>query len=178
MAKGPDVVLATPTTGWSFHDPRKRIGRLMPVSQSIPLSKSPRKVRLTVIESVGSGVLGSSTRKPAVSRWVRCSSVTWMEFCQLKAPNRSGVSKLKAVMRPLPVCSTVSTPPLASSLSRGSTGVLELVLLVKLSPGDQVMLDPSAMEAGEIVSAGSSCCTLPSERLCRRFPPSVTVPQP
>src|SRR5215210_1553485 len=59
-----DVVLATPTTGWSFHDPRKRIGRLMPVSQSIPLSKSPRKVRVTVIESLGSGVLGSSTRKP------------------------------------------------------------------------------------------------------------------
>ena len=60
----------------------------------------------------------------------------------------------------------------------GSSGVLELVLLVKLRPGDQVMLDPRLIDAGEIVRAGSSRWTLPFDRLYRRLPPSVTVPQP
>jgi hypothetical protein len=76
MANGPEVVLATPTMGWSFHDPRNRIGRLIPVSQSIPLSKWPKKVLVTVIESVGSGVLGSSTRMLSKFLSVLCSSVT------------------------------------------------------------------------------------------------------
>src|SRR6188472_803201 len=65
-----------------------------------------------------------------------------------------------------------------STVSSESSGVLDSVLLVKLNPGDQVILDPIAIDAGEIVTAGSSCWTLPSERLCRRFPPMVRVPHP
>src|SRR3954471_15148761 len=100
---GPDVELATPTAGCSFHDPRKRTGRLMPVSQSIPVEKSPLKIRVTSSESLGSGVLGSGTLNRTESRPVLRSSLTLREFCQLKAPIRSGVSKLRAVTRLLPV---------------------------------------------------------------------------
>ena len=152
---------------------------MIPVSQSMPVEKSPTKVRVTVIESVGSGVLGSSTRNGgSVSRPLFIWSVTCNEFCQLNEPIRSGVSRLSAVARLLPVWSIVSSTPPGRTCTSGFRGVLEVVLLVKLSPGDQVMFEPRSIEAGEIVSAGSSCWTLPSERLCRRLPPSVTVPQP
>src|SRR4026209_486302 len=146
-----------PTAGWSFQEPRNRMGRLIPVSQSMPVEKSPRKVRVTVIESVGSGVLGSSIRNRTESRPVLVSSVTRTAFCQLNAPKRNGVSRLNAVCRLFPVWSTVSTIPPGRIWMIGSNGVLELVLLVKLRPGDQVMLEPRLIDAGEIVRAGSSC---------------------
>ena len=96
----PLVVLPMPTTGWTFQEPRKSTGRLMPVSQSIVVSKSLRKVRRTCTLSVGSGVDGSSTQEAdRVSAPRSCRSFTWTEFCQLKPPNRSGVSKLSAVTR-------------------------------------------------------------------------------
>ena len=38
------VALPIPTTGWSFHEPRKSTGRLIPVSQSSVLWKSLRNV--------------------------------------------------------------------------------------------------------------------------------------
>ena len=71
----------------------------MPVSQSSVLWKSPGKIRRTRIESVGSGVDGSSTRNVTESRPSLVSSVAWIEFCQLNEPNRTGVSKLSAVTR-------------------------------------------------------------------------------
>jgi hypothetical protein len=58
MANGPLVLLPMPTTGWSFHDPRNSTGKLMPVSQSNELWKSPRKVCCTRRLSAGSGVAG------------------------------------------------------------------------------------------------------------------------
>src|SRR5687768_17368371 len=100
-ANGPLVVLEIPSDGWSFHELRKRIGRLMPVSQSSELSKSPEKSCVTTSESLGSGVDGSSTRNVTESRPSLVSSVTWIEFCQLNDPNRTGVSKLSAVTRVL-----------------------------------------------------------------------------
>jgi hypothetical protein len=51
----------------------------------------------------------------------------------------------------------VSTAPPGSSWTNGGSGVWVLVLFVTLSPGDQVMLEPRSSEAGEMVSAGSSC---------------------
>src|SRR5712691_219788 len=164
-----------PSTGCSFHDPRKSTGRLIPVSQSIELWKSPVKNRVTVNESVGFGVDGSSTRNDTESRPVDVWSFTWIEFCQLKAPNRTGVSKLSAVIRLLPVWAIVSSTPPGSTCTNPGSAVLEVVLLVKLSPGDQVTLDPIAIGTGESVNAGRSCWTLPSVKLCRRLPPSVSV---
>src|SRR6185437_6004725 len=67
MANGPAVVFPMPTTGWSFHEPRNRTGRLMPVSQSTELSKLLRKVRRTRTLSLGSGVDGSGARKLTTS---------------------------------------------------------------------------------------------------------------
>ena len=151
---------------------------MIPVSQSIELWKSPVKKRVTVSESVGSGVDGSSTRSVTESRPVDVWSFTWIEFCQLKPPNRIGVSKLSAEMRLLPVWAMVSRPPPGRACTKAGSTVLEVVLLVRLKPGDQVMFDPIAIGTGESVNAGRSCCTLPSVRLCRRLPPSVTVPQP
>ena len=58
----------------------------MPVSQSIAGGEVSPKSRVTLIESVGSGVLGSSTRNGTESRPVVVSSVTRSEFCQLKRP--------------------------------------------------------------------------------------------
>src|SRR3954470_1204064 len=60
IAKSPLVVFAMPRAGCSFHEPRKSTGRLMPVFQSIPVEKSPRKVLVTVRESPGFPEVGSS----------------------------------------------------------------------------------------------------------------------
>ena len=57
------------------------------------------------------------------------------------------------------------------------TGAWEAALVNTLSPGDQVMLFPNPIGTGARVTAGSSCCTLRSLRLCRRLPPTVKVPQ-
>ena len=56
-------------------------------------------VWFTVTESVGSGVLGSSTLNVTDSRPVVVWSVTWSELDQLNEPSRIGVSKLNAVTR-------------------------------------------------------------------------------
>src|SRR4051812_25509442 len=58
----PAAELAMPTTGWNFQDPRNSTGRLMPVSQSRVLRKSPGKIRLMVRESLGLAVVSSGTR--------------------------------------------------------------------------------------------------------------------
>ena len=42
------------------------------------------------------------------------------------------------------------------------SGCFEVVLLVRLRPGDQVMFEPSAIGTGERVTAGKSCAR------CRR----------
>ena len=177
MANGPLVLLPTPTTGWSFHDPRNNTGRLIPVSQSIELEKSPRNVCRTRTLSVGSGVAGLSAWKETTCAPVDRLSFACTEFCQLNPPNRIGVSKLNAVTRWLASSARVSNAPPGSARSRVSASGFLVVLLVKLSPGDQEMSEPRAMGTGESVTAGSSCCTLPSVRLCRRLPPSVRVPQ-
>src|SRR5687767_8756896 len=178
MKGWPAATFAMPRTGWSFQEPRNSTGRLIPVSQSSVLSKLPGKVRNTVSESVGSGVDGSSTRKLTESWPVVVASVAWSELDQLNDPNLIGVWNCRAVVRLLPLCATVSSSPVGSTTSRLSSRVPEVVLFVKLSPGDQVMSPPTAIGTGESVTAGRSCCTLPSERLCRRLPPRVNVPQP
>ncbi len=66
-ANGPEVVFPTPTTGWSFQDPRNSTGRLIPVSQSSEVSKSLWKNRRTRRLSVGSGVAGLSCTDVIVS---------------------------------------------------------------------------------------------------------------
>ena len=53
-----------------------------------------------------------------------------------------------------------STPP-GSTCTSEASGVLELVLLVKLRPGDQVMFDPRSIDAGEIVTAGKQLLHAP-----------------
>ena len=68
---------------------------------------------------------------------------------------------------------TVSTAPPGRMRVRAGRGSFEVVLLVKLSPGDQEISDPIAIGAGESVTAGKSCCTLPSEIFWRRLPPRV-----
>src|SRR5688572_30018543 len=88
------VAFATPSTGWNYQDPRKRIGRLIPVSQSSDVWNRLVYAWVTVKESVGSGVEGSSTLYWITSRPLNNSSVIWTEFCQLNEPKRSGVSKL------------------------------------------------------------------------------------
>ena len=129
-------------------------------------------------ESFGSGVAGLSTRKDTESRPSSVSSVIWTEFCQLNEPKRTGVSKLSAVTRVPTSSGMVSIAPPGSSWNSESLSGLEVVLLVKLSPGDQVMSEPSASGAGDTVTAGSSCWTPPSVMSCRRLPPRVSVPQP
>ena len=146
--------------------------------QSSVLWKSPAKMRFTTSESLGSGVDGSSTRNVTESRPSLVSSVTWIEFCQLNDPKRTGVSKLSAVTRvPASTAMVSSSPPGRIWTSESREGS-EVVLLVKLRPGDQVMSEPRARGTGDTVSAGSSCCTPPSVMSCRRLPPRVTVPQP
>ncbi len=93
----------------------------------------------------------------------------------MNPPIRSGVTKLSAVTRVLLSTASVSSSPPGRTRSRVSAEGLDVVLLVKLSPGDQVTFDPIAIGTGERVSAGRSCCTLPSVRLCRRLPPIVSV---
>ncbi len=178
-ANGPLVVLEMPSDGWSFHEPRKRIGRLMPVSQSSVLWKSPGEDPAAPGSSrSGRGVDGSSTRNVTESRPSLVSSVAWIEFCQLNEPNRTGVSKLSAVTRVPASSAMVSIAPPGRIWKSESRSGLEVVLLVRLRPGDQVMSAPSASGTGETVSAGSSCWTPPSVMSCRRLPPRVSVPQP
>ena len=101
------------------------------------LLKSCANTRVTATESFGSGVDSSGRLKVIESRAVVRSSVTCSEFCQLKPPIRMGVSKLSAVTRLLPVWAIVSRPPPGTTWTTLGSRVLELVLLVKLRPGDR-----------------------------------------
>ncbi len=172
------MLFAMPSEGWSFHDPRKSTGRLMPVSQSIVLWKLPFAIWLTSTESLGSRVARLGTRAPVESGACPIWSVTCTELAQLNDPKRTGVSKLNAVTRVSAVRLIVSTTPPGRIRMSEDNGSFEVVLLVKLSPGDQVMSEPTAIGTGDNVTAGKSCCTLPSVMLCRRLPPRVSVPQP
>ncbi len=156
--------LATPMVGCSFQVLRASRGRLMPVSQLSPVWKLPGKTEYTSTESFGSGVEKSGCSNESTWRPVVRLSCIVMALRQLKAPTRSGVSKLKEVTREFWTWASVSTPPSGLRESSGASWRFRSSVRTRLSPGDQVMLRPRSSGLGEIVSEGNWVLEVLSDR--------------
>src|SRR3990172_4923898 len=129
MANGPAVVVFTICTpGWSFHEPVRSDGRLIPVCHSTEVWKvSPYKTRRRPPGAVESAITNSW-------RALDTRSLTWKLFPQFHRPTRSGVWRARSVC-----LVSANTSRVSPGTSSPAWAAWKGCWLLNENPGDHVM---------------------------------------